>query len=81
MPLIKAIRPAYAETKEILLDKDQVFHAGELCINKQNIHLFLTDFSISSGLGGIPKPVQTLDMAITHNGDAITHNGNIVYTY
>lgn len=29
--------------------------------------------------GTLNKPVQTLDRAVIHEGDVVTHNGSIVY--
>lgn len=79
MEEVKGIRPAVASTKEKLMDNDLVLYSGEICIHKESTQLYLTDFSIANGMGGVIRPIQTLDMALTNNGNILINNGKILF--
>lgn len=48
---------------------------GEPFYTADTKHLFIADESF------VPQPVQTLDMALTFDGNIIVHNGDIVYRF
>ena len=62
-------------TRANLLKVANYFLQGELVYTTDTKHLFIADASY------IPQPVATLDMAVVHNGDVVTHNSEIVWSY
>ena len=48
---------------------------GELFYTTDTKHLFVADSTF------VPQPVQTLDMALTWEGDILTYEGNVLFTY
>lgn len=58
-----------------LLKVTNYFLQGEPIYTTDTKHLFIADASY------VPQPVQTLDMAVTHEGDIVTNLGEIVFIY
>lgn len=48
---------------------------GELFYTTDTKQLFIADATF------VPQPVQTLDMALTWEGDVLTYDGDVLYTY